>query len=270
MTTPELLALARSEADRLNRSDAILTGLERAIADGRLRQDQLVLYTSHLGDHSAAALIEALDPDRLPADGLTADVAHGTITPMMRDNYRRANRAARSALLSDYQAAGIPLDPVAPDFQAARIEAVEAAAVERYADPALGIESVRTLLTGALANITIAMTDNYLEQNAEIAADVGYRETITRQTDGRCCSWCDDLAGTYDYGSHPPEIFRRHNNCQCTVIFSCKKGRQNSHTKQWYRSESTKSAAKRADSEARRSAADETARARAWAAENGG
>lgn len=49
---------------------------------------------------------------------------------------------------------------------------------------------------------------------------------ITRKTDGKCCEWCMDVAGRYRYGEEPDDIYRRHDNCDCTVTFENGRKRQ--------------------------------------------
>ncbi|MBR3419307.1 MAG: hypothetical protein IKG82_11505 [Oscillospiraceae bacterium] len=49
---------------------------------------------------------------------------------------------------------------------------------------------------------------------------------ITRKTDGKCCEWCDKMAGRFEYGAEPDDIYRRHDNCDCTVTFENGRKRQ--------------------------------------------
>jgi len=41
---------------------------------------------------------------------------------------------------------------------------------------------------------------------------------------GGCCEWCQKLAGIYEYGKHPKDIFKRHDNCTCLVTFKDEEG----------------------------------------------
>lgn len=58
-------------------------------------------------------------------------------------------------------------------------------------------------------------------------------EKIVRTTDGHCCDWCANLAGTYEYGMEPKDVYRRHDNCGCQVTFISEKGAQDVHSKQY-------------------------------------
>ena len=47
-----------------------------------------------------------------------------------------------------------------------------------------------------------------------------------RTTDGKCCKWCTQVAGRYEYGTEPSDVYRRHDNCGCTTIYENGRQRQ--------------------------------------------
>lgn len=47
---------------------------------------------------------------------------------------------------------------------------------------------------------------------------------VIRETLGECCPWCQNLAGIYEYGTEPKDIFKRHDNCTCIVTFRTEEG----------------------------------------------
>lgn len=54
----------------------------------------------------------------------------------------------------------------------------------------------------------------------------------------KCCDWCTEVAGKYRFGEQPDGIFRRHDNCDCTIIYDGQvlRGKQNadgSRSKTW-------------------------------------
>ncbi|MCF0230660.1 MAG: hypothetical protein HUJ76_13325, partial [Parasporobacterium sp.] len=40
---------------------------------------------------------------------------------------------------------------------------------------------------------------------------------------GNCCDWCSSLAGIYEYGTEPKDVYKRHDSCRCTVTFKSEK-----------------------------------------------
>lgn len=43
------------------------------------------------------------------------------------------------------------------------------------------------------------------------------KEQIVRQMLRNCCDFCRKLAGVYEYGTEPQEVYMRHDNCRCLV-----------------------------------------------------
>ncbi len=73
-----------------------------------------------------------------------------------------------------------------------------------------------------------------MKANADFRSRAGLDTYIERRDDGKCCEWCSKLAGRYSYpDSTPRDVFRRHDNCGCTVEYVCSKGRQNVWSKRW-------------------------------------
>lgn len=77
---------------------------------------------------------------------------------------------------------------------------------------------------GALTNILIGAYDACVKDNAETRAKAGLTESITRKAIGGCCEWCSKLAGTYQYGTEPSDIYRKHDNCTCVLTAKTDKG----------------------------------------------
>ncbi len=81
------------------------------------------------------------------------------------------------------------------------------------------------------------MHDDYMEENAKFRSDAGLKCWIVRQTDGKCCSWCTSIAGRYEYGKEPHDVYRRHDNCGCTVTYENGRQRQDVWSKRTWESD---------------------------------
>ena len=67
--------------------------------------------------------------------------------------------------------------------------------------------------------------DDFVRENAAFQSEAGLTITVQRIADGKCCQWCSNLAGTYDYEdvrNKSNDIWRRHNNCHCQIIYDPK------------------------------------------------
>ena len=77
----------------------------------------------------------------------------------------------------------------------------------------------------ALENAASSIVTDYIKDNVEYRASSGLKETIIREELASCCKWCHALAGEYEYGMEPSDIYRRHDNCKCIVLFKSAKGK---------------------------------------------
>lgn len=92
-------------------------------------------------------------------------------------------------------------------------------------------DKIRRRARSTSENITNSFHDDFVKKNAEFRNDAGMKSYLNRQTDGSCCKWCTKIAGRYDYGKAPEDIFKRHDNCTCTVTFESGRFRQDVWTK---------------------------------------
>lgn len=100
-------------------------------------------------------------------------------------------------------------------------------------------ESRTASLMDQIANLMEGYVDDFVHENAEFQYQAGLSPRIERFSTGKCCEWCDALAGTYEYErvrNQGNDVFRRHRNCHCQVLFNPGDGskrRQNVHTRAW-------------------------------------
>lgn len=80
------------------------------------------------------------------------------------------------------------------------------------------------LANGPIENIIKSYYADFVEINIRTRADAGIKQMIIREALGGCCEWCQKLVGIYEYGKHPKDIFKRHDNCTCLVTFKDEEG----------------------------------------------
>ena len=86
-------------------------------------------------------------------------------------------------------------------------------------------EEVKAVLRhGPIEHIVKSFYDDFVELNVRVRADAGIKEMVIREALGGCCPWCQKLAGIYEYGTEPKDIFSRHDNCTCVVTFKDEDG----------------------------------------------
>lgn len=145
----------------------------------------------------------------------------------LRDRHEDINSILAQVQTALDEKAGIKITPQKAPFPLERVQK----AARSLEDVTVPVETVRRRAEACTANISRSFHDDYMRENAKFRSDAGLKCYITRITDGNCCSWCSSLAGRYVYGEHPDDIFRRHDNCGCTVTFEDGRARQNVWTK---------------------------------------
>lgn len=125
----------------------------------------------------------------------------------------------------------------------------------RAIEPEINIDQINGIISGItgdndydaqikttadrIENFYEGHVDDFVHDNAQFQMDAGLSPKIERTATGKCCSWCEALLGKYEYkkvSDTGNDVFRRHKNCHCLVLFDPgdgSKNRQNVHTKEW-------------------------------------
>ena len=73
-----------------------------------------------------------------------------------------------------------------------------------------------------LVNFTQNVVDESIRTNADTLFRAGVRSFVIRTVEAKCCDWCEEVAGTYDYDEvrgKGHDVWRRHENCRCTIDY---------------------------------------------------
>lgn len=190
---------------------AILRKLDKGKAD--------FTDTSKLSQREADILGELLGGKILdvPAEGREA-----LCTALLKAQHSDIND-----LLGEVQEAldeplGVRLKPARAAFPSERVEQLAHSLV----DPGVKPETIQRRADKPVATVAKSFHDDYIRINAAKRHDMGFKCYLNRVAVSGCCKWCTEVAGRYVYGDHPDDIFRRHDNCDCTVTFENGRQRQ--------------------------------------------
>lgn len=187
-------------------------------------------YAERLGESLSKALISNLNEENLPDGRLYYNIAKRTVTPALRNNYELTNEAAEQIQSIIDSGLGIGLKSIKADFPESRIKGL----IDKMTTEGISLEDALIWLGEPIINNSEAFFDDFIDSNAKFRTEAGLKATITRIAEANCCPWCDSLAGTYEYGSAPDDIYRRHQYCRCTVTYQTGKKSQNVWSKsQW-------------------------------------
>lgn len=228
---PELLNKLQKAFEEAYKSNKELNDLYDLIENGLATYQEANSFSQKLGELLAKIFQKNISADELPDGKMYYNIAQRVVEPMLKQNY---------TIIADYcvnvqtilnQQADIGLKAIAPELNQDRIDGI-VDLVSGYDD----YNFAKDLLNEPVINFSQSVVDSSIQINADFQTRSGMQAKITRYVVGGCCKWCSNLAGTYDYDGKPKDIFRRHKNCRCTVVYKPEKsiGKwQNSHTKKW-------------------------------------
>lgn len=164
---------------------------------------------------------------------IPTDVRETIATELLRYGYDDLNTVLAEVQTSLDAAAGIHIRPQQAAFPAERVQQY----VHSLVDPTVNDNTIQRRARSGSDTITKSFHDDYIQKNATFRNDAGLSCYIVREG-SNCCEWCSGVAGKYKFGTQPDDIFRRHDNCDCTIIYDGQvlRGKQNadgSRSKTW-------------------------------------
>ncbi|MCQ2211316.1 MAG: hypothetical protein MJZ34_13610 [Paludibacteraceae bacterium] len=92
--------------------------------------------------------------------------------------------------------------------------------IENFTNKLIEGSALWLLGSDAIGSITESAISDTIGTNARIQSDFGIKAYIERDTQGKCCEWCESLAGRYVYGQEPKEFYQTHKDCSCVFTYS--------------------------------------------------
>lgn len=214
--------------------DRRVAQISKRIRDGTATFIEAHDYAERIGENLSRSFLSNLTEDALPDGRLYYNIANRTVVPALQVNHITINEAAEEIQNAIDLKNGIGLKSVRADFPKERIQGL----IDKMTADGITLIEAQSWLKEPLINNLEAFVDDFIKENAKVRSNAGLKTTITRIAAPGCCDWCDALAGTYEYGSEPQDVYRRHQFCRCTVTFQSKKTSQDVWSKKiWQSSE---------------------------------
>lgn len=141
---------------------------------------------------------------------------------LLHDQYIDINAAVDTVQRFMDEAQGFHLAPQHAPFDSERGHQIGSS----LRDLSKPVEVLQRRAKAAPETAVKAMHDDRMKSEAKFRSRAGLKCFITRKAVSGCCAWCTAMAGRYAYGEEPDDIYRRHDNCDCTVTFENGRKRQ--------------------------------------------
>ena len=149
------------------------------------------------------------------------DLAYNIVGNALNQNIALSNLVCESVQSTLNEAAGIGMNPVHPKPNASKIKGIQNLVAEAEDEHAIAVALDEPVITNVMSNV-----DDWVRTNADFQADAGLQPIIVRTWSGSYPShdtkhtdWCESLAGTFNYGEEPKDVYKRHEGCRCTVEY---------------------------------------------------
>lgn len=198
----------REKLDEHIRKDSRLNALSRKIAENAADFNDTAQYSELVSNHIGAVLQENIGEISSPL------AKEFVCTELLKDQHSAINETLGRVQVSIDEKNGIHLNPQKAPFPFERVRQVTHA----LEDPTVKPETIRRRANAPVANVAKSFHDDYIRTNAKLRNDLGLKPVIQRYG-ANCCAWCSAVAGKYRFGEQPEDIFRRHDNCDCVIIY---------------------------------------------------
>lgn len=195
--------------------DVLLARLHRKIDSGKADFNDTFLYSDRSGK-----LLGEIFSRRLP--DIPLEEREALCVELLRDRYIDINAVVDTAQRFMDEALGIHIAPQHAPFDEERASQIGSS----LRDLSKPVETLQRRSRAATETATKAIHDDRMKTEAKFRHRAGLDCRITRVAVNGCCPWCSNVAGRYVYGEEPDDIYRRHDNCDCTVTFENGRKRQ--------------------------------------------
>lgn len=199
------------------------------LKDGKATYKESYRFATKIGEILSTVLQENINNTVLPEGKMHFNIANRILNEMLETNHKMVSSYAKNIQEELNKQAGLGLKSVIAPINQNRIDSL----VNRLSHES-SFDEASWILGAPVVNFSQNVVDNHIKANAEFHYKSGLKAKVVRTTNGKCCEWCDKLAGVYFYPKVDKNVFRRHDRCDCTVEYYPGDGKkQDVWSKRW-------------------------------------
>ena len=216
----ELLESIDTEFERLISTNPRIRSLYKKVEKGRANFNDSSNLAIQVGHALSSSFKTNISPEMLPDGRMSWNIANEVVRPEIVKGYDYTASYFNKVQNAVYKSKKLNIKGAKPDINESRINGfMEKLSSDDY-------EKVSWLLEdpGYIVNYMESVVDTGIKNNVGMLGQAGIRSKIVREIDGNACPWCVSLAGEYEYGEEPDDVYRRHRDCHCKVTYSIPEG----------------------------------------------
>lgn len=212
---PQLLAHLKQQFSDVMEEDSVLQELLKLIEQGGGDYDDAAELAYRVGDALAHVFGAGLSSSVLPDGKMYWNIADRVVRELLEREHGIVAEAAALVQESLNRQAGIGLAVQRVPVDKEKVDGMlnSICAAEQYDDAAEMLQEPVRLYSQKIV-------DESIRRNVEFHGRAGLKPRIVRRSTWRGCKWCRAMAGTYSYPNVPRDVYRRHENCRCSLTYS--------------------------------------------------
>ena len=174
-------------------------------------------FAKELGVSLKKVIQENINEEMLPDGKMYYNIAQRLLEPMIKQNYDLVSKQCEATQNILNKKADLGLKAIVPEYNKEKT-----ASIIDYISNADKYSQREKSFLDSLETNAKSVVDDSVRKNADFHYNAGLRPKIIRTTVGKTCKWCQSMAGVYDYSkvsNTGNNVFRRHANCDCTVVY---------------------------------------------------
>ncbi len=232
--TPKLYEVIKNSYDNAVSSNAKIKAVLNKINKGSATYEDALQYAKELGACLEKAFKANVSDVVLPDGKMYYNIAQRLVEPMVKSNYDKISKQCAAVQTALNQNANIGLKGIVPKYNEDKTKGII-----DYVSNADKYSQVEESFLDSLSTNAKSVVDDSVRENADFHYQSGLSPKIIRTTSGKTCKWCQEVAGVYEYEDVKKtgnDVFRRHANCDCSVVYAPANGSrkmQNVYSKKW-------------------------------------
>lgn len=222
--SPGLLAKIKGDFQSQFDKSNVIKKLYQKVRDGTATYTEANELALAVGNMLAKAFQRNLSSEVLPDGKMYYNIAKSVVEPMMVNNYDLISSVTEQVQTSMNKNAKVGMKAIVPPVKQDRIDGI----VNRLSSSD-DFDEVKWILAEPVINYSQSIITDSIEANASFQYDAGLAPKIIRKSRGKCCDWCMEVVGEYEYPDVPRDVWRRHDYCRCSVEYVVGKARKNVH-----------------------------------------
>lgn len=233
--TPKLLRETRAEVERLLMADKSTRASLERIKKAQGTYEDVQRLADAYGDALVEALSKTITPEALPNGMMYQNIAEKLMPELLEDGYTKVSEIAELVQTDLNTKAGLSMKAVKAPYNKDKAVGLAHELVNIKATDIKG-----TVIPQQIKTFMLMVVDDMVHQNIDLQEKAGLQPQIhRRRTTGRECAYCQSLvySGPYNGEGMPEDIFRRHRDCRCVVLYDPNDGKspiKGAHSKREY------------------------------------